>query len=175
MSLRMLDEKTTALLSGLSSMIFFTLLALSSSENSSLPELLETQMKILGYETHCNFKFTEKNLGASGMRGVAIYIKDDIKSDEVTIKNDYDDQLWVRIKLRGNDSLLCGCLYRSPTNDQARLKETTDKICGIIEKAVSQKDTHLLICGDFNYPSIDWENEYVEEASSIGSLLRIRW
>ena len=49
-------------------------------------EIYETQMKILGYETHCNFKFTEKNLGASGMRGVAIYIKDDIKSDEVTIK-----------------------------------------------------------------------------------------
>ena len=85
------------------------------------------------------------------MRGVAIYIKDDIKCDEVTIKNDYNDQLWVRIKLRGNDSLLCGCLYRSPTNDQARLKETTDKICGIIEEAVSQKDTHLLICGDFMY------------------------
>ena len=130
-------------------------------------EIYETQMKIPGYETHCNFKFTENNLGASGKRGVAIYVKDDIKSDEVTIKKEYGDQMWIRIKLKGKDSLLIGCLYRSPTNDLARLNETTEEICKIIEEATSQNSTHLLICGDFNYPNIDWENDYVDEASPI--------
>ena len=32
--------------------------------------------------------------------------------------------------------------------------------------------SHLLICGDFNYPSIDWEHEYVAERSNIIPFLQ---
>ena len=31
-------------------------------------------------------------------------------------------------------------------------------------EAVQTKSSHLLMCGDFNYPEIDWEYEYVDES-----------
>ena len=34
-------------------------------------------------------------------------------------------------------------------------------------EAVQMKSSHLLICGDLNYPEIDWEYEYVDESTEI--------
>ena len=34
-------------------------------------------------------------------------------------------------------------------------------------EAEDMKSSHLLICGDFNYPEIHWECEYVEESTGI--------
>ena len=31
----------------------------------------------------------------------------------------------------------------------------TEAVCDVIAEAVERKDTHLLICRDFNYPEID--------------------
>ena len=39
----------------------------------------KSRLSIDGYELYTNFKFTEENLGASGKRGVAIYVKNDLK------------------------------------------------------------------------------------------------
>ena len=76
-----------------------------------------------------------------------------------------DDHVWVEISLRCKDRLLCGCIYRSPTKEKALIVESTLKICEVISEAVQRHNSHILICGDFNYPEIDWENEYVEESS----------
>ena len=73
----------------------------------------------------------------------------------------YNDHVWVKVKLRNNDSLLCGCIYRTPSKDNKKVIETTKAICDVITEAVARKDTHLLICGDFNYPEIDWSCEFV--------------
>ena len=37
------------------------------------------------------------------------------------------------------------------------------QVCELLSKAVEQKNTYLLICGDFNYRGIDWENEPCDE------------
>ena len=34
-------------------------------------------------------------------------------------------------------------------------------------EAAQQGNSHLLICGDFNYPEIDWENQHVVETSHV--------
>ena len=134
--------------------------------------ILESQMNITGYDCYVNFNFTDSDLGASGKRGVAVYVKSDIQSDEVTFETPYEDHVWVKIKLRGNDSLLCGCIYRSPSKEKSKAIETTEKVCKIIMEAAQRKNSHLLVCGDFNYPEIDWENEYVVEQSNvIGSFI----
>ena len=44
-----------------------------------------------------------------------------------------------------------------------RQKKSTAKVCDIIREVMQRKPSHVIICGDFNYPSIDWENEYVHE------------
>ena len=77
----------------------------------------------------------------------------------------FDDQIWIEVNLQNKDTLLCGCIYRSPTNDKNATIESTVKVCNVIEEAVQRKSSHLLICGDFNYPTIDWVCDYVKENS----------
>ena len=67
------------------------------------------------------------------------------------------------MKLRNNDRLLCGFEYRSPS--QQTTKETTTKVCEIIQEAYSKNKDRLIICGDFNYSDIDLENEFVTNES----------
>ena len=91
-------------------------------------------------------KFTERNIRASGKRGIVIYAKDDIASVEVKFQTEYEDHVWIKLKLRNNDALLCGCIYSSPSKP---LKETSNEISQIINEAIQMKNSHLLICGEF--------------------------
>ena len=86
---------------------------------------------------------------------------------EIKMKNMFDDHVCVEINLRKDDRLLCGCIYRSQTDEKAETIENTTKGCRLIAEGEQCNNSHLFICGDFNYPSIDWENEYVDEKSSI--------
>ena len=123
-------------------------------------EIHEAQINIPGYQKFVNFKFTDQELGASGKRGVAIYVNEDLETEEIKLQGNYKDHVWTEIRLRNNDVLLCGCIYRSPTKDKDAEKETTQAICEIISEAVQRNHSRLLICGDFNYPTIDWECEH---------------
>ena len=123
-------------------------------------EIHEAQLNIPGYDVFPNFSSSEQNLGASGRRGVAIYVKDSLDAEEVKFQTDYTDHMWVEIKLRNKDPLLCGCIYRSPSKDKDSEKQTTQKVCELIIEAVGRNNSRLLICGDFNYPDIDWECQY---------------
>ena len=135
----------------------------------------ETRVKLKGYDVYTNFNYTDGNLGTSGIRGVAIYVKENIKCDEINSKNEYADQVWVELGLRNKDHLLCGCIYRSPTRESIYRSPTremvstieTTKVCETINEVVQRKSSHLLICGDLNYPDIDWECELIDEIYNI--------
>ena len=73
----------------------------------------EVQIKLIGYQLYTNFKFVDTNLGDSGIRGTIIYVKNNITCDEVKFETEYNDHVWIKIKLKNNDSLLCGCIYRT--------------------------------------------------------------
>ena len=127
----------------------------------------ETQEKLKGYDIYTTFNDTDGNLSASGIRGVAIFVKENIKCVEIKLKNEYADQVWVELGLRNKDHLLCGCIYRSPTREGFSTIETRTEVCETINEAVQRKSSHLLICGDFNYPDIDWECKFFDEISNI--------
>ena len=124
----------------------------------------ETQIKIEGYQHFPNFNFTDSNLGASGIRGVIVYVKNNISCKEVKAKTTYKDHVWVELSLGKGDSLLCGCVYRSPTKDRENTKRTTDDVSKVL-RDMTRLRKPTLVCGDFNYPEIDWESEYVKESS----------
>ena len=74
----------------------------------------ETQVKLKVYNIYTNFKYTDGNLGSLGMRGVAIYVKDNIKCDEVKSKNEYADEVWVELGLGHNDRPVMRMYLRKP-------------------------------------------------------------
>ena len=128
---------------------------------------LEIQISIKGYEIFTNFNYTDTNLGSSGIRGVAIYVKENLICREIKFRGIFEDHVWVEISLKNKDALLCGCIYRSPTDDKLSTIESTAKVCKFINESVKRMNSHLIICGDFNYPRIDWESEFVDEKSSV--------
>ena len=59
------------------------------------------------------------------------------------------------------------CIYRSPTKEKHLSIETTTGVYKVIEEAILRDNTHMLICGNFNYPDIDWENDFVREKNTV--------
>ena len=127
-------------------------------------------LNITGYKVFVNCKFSKRNLGASGIRGVAIYAKDHVNAREVSFNYVFKDHVSVEIGLTEQESLLCGCLYRSPNKDKTATLESTRYVCDIISIAVERNNTHLLITGEFNYRGIDWDNESFNEKNEYLSL-----
>ena len=60
------------------------------------------------------------------------------------------------MKLQNKDNLLIGCVYRSPNSDMRNNVELTTNLKTICER---NQFTHVLICGDFNLPEIEEEEE----------------
>jgi len=88
-------------------------------------------------------------------RGVVLYIKDCLRSTEVTPSTSFDTSCWCSLPLKNKDSLLIGVIYRSPnaTRDQTCQMNT------LITEMVKRNHSHLMIMGDFNYPEINWNTQ----------------
>lgn len=114
----------------------------------------EATLNIPGFNVFLNFDPTLDNLGSSNCRGIAIYISDAINATELSFDTQFNEHLWISIPLLNSDLLRIGCIYRSPT---ANLAASTNSLCDLLSE-VTTSCSHLLICGDFNYPNINWTN-----------------
>jgi len=84
-----------------------------------------------------------------------IYTADYIDATEVSYSDiEFQEHLWVQVRLRGRDKLLIGGIYRSPSSDP---KSSTEHLAQLLQVVTGTSPTHLVIAGDFNYPEIDWE------------------
>ena len=92
-------------------------------------------LNIDGYDVYVNFHNSKHNLGACEIRGVAIYVKEDLNASEVTFCAEFKDHIWVEIPLTEKHSLLCGCIYRSPTKEKDVTLKSTQKVCDLLVKA----------------------------------------
>jgi hypothetical protein len=114
-----------------------------------------------------SYECFHNDLAANEHRGIIIYIKEDLKAVPIIMETDFCESLWVEITLGNTNTLLCGCIYRSPDPNH----ENAERLCDLIRKAAIMKNSHILITGDFNLPGIDWrclfsssrmENNFVE-------------
>jgi len=75
--------------------------------------------------------------------------------------SDYIEHVWVNNKMQDSDTLLVGCIYRSPSSD------SISSLCDLLGQLGGY--SYLLICGDFNLKDITWldycgntTNHYIE-------------
>ena len=128
-----------------------------------LNPITQALLDIDGYNCHVNFDPNAKNLGRSGIRGVAIYSKNTIQVNEVDFSVEgLLDHIWVEIPIEGDQNILCGCVYRTPSNDVDLIScaESTNAIRQLITKAY-EYNNNIIIAGDFNYKNIDWNDQFV--------------
>ena len=76
-----------------------------------LQRLSISEISILGYCTHSNIDDQEDS-----NRGIVIYVKEELSHQvgNIYFKTDFNEQVWISIKLKKSDELIFGCLYRSP-------------------------------------------------------------
>ena len=87
-------------------------------------------------------------------RGVAIYTKKYLNARScLTNVKDCQEHACCKIEMSGKTSLHVLCLYRSPNNSSENNKLLNQLILN-----TSLIDGKLLILGDFNFPTINWDN-----------------
>lgn len=89
--------------------------------------------------------------------GVCLYVTSQVKSAVESSLNDrseFKESLWCNIFLPNNANLLVGVIYRPPNCDPVM----TQNMYSLMQQAVKFNSTFKIICGDFNFPLIDWTN-----------------
>lgn len=110
-------------------------------------ELQPTDLQLQGYD--CWPKITGDG------RGVAVFTHARLKANNVPVTpGNFKDAVFCSIRLRNNDHLLLGCIYRSPNSS----RENNDNLEKVMAWAMSLNYSHVCITGDFNYKEIDWES-----------------
>ena len=115
-------------------------------------------MEIEGYDCLVN----------TGGRGVCIYTGKKLKAIPVIepASEIYSDSVWCEVRLRNNDKLLVGCIYRSPSSTS----DNNARLGQVVNSACTRGISHLMILADFNYSEIDWDTW-----TSSGSVNHPSW
>lgn len=104
---------------------------------------------------HSNTHFTSYRLDRNRRRegGILVFVKDSLPSQTVTISTNFEI-LCVEIILPTCKNILIAC-YRAPDCDHS----FTDDLQNVLFDLTSRfPHANFLLCGDFNYPDIDWDN-----------------
>lgn len=126
--------------------------------------LNKAEIELSGYELF------PSNFPGSARRGVIIYVRKKLQAVEVDIDTEFKESVWVKLNLKGNDKLLFGCVYKSPSSNEANLTALN----GLISKVCDMNFSHIVTTGDFNYPDIDWELWNAKEESSLSFIECVR-
>ena len=52
-----------------------------------------------------------------------MYINKDLNAEDVKFEDNFEESIWINIKLNGKDKMLVGCLYKSPSSNTESLEE----------------------------------------------------
>ena len=118
-------------------------------KNTATP-VQEVELEAGGYDLFSNVDNCK--------RGVATYVKKYLKASPSKIEElcDFDESIWCEISLKGLDRLLVGNIYRNPNSDATNNANFISSLRKVNENS---NFTHVMICGDFNYPEINWIEE----------------
>lgn len=98
-----------------------------------------------------NYELFTSGLDKHDSRGIAIYIHNRVAATEIDKHTDTKETLFLQVDLAGGNKLLIACFYRSPNSGEENNTNINTAI-----SSLSTGFTHVLACGDFNYPGVDW-------------------
>ena len=104
-----------------------------------------------------NYTLHPTNLYNNDGRGIAVYTHQSLDKSTIQIKSnqDFQEVCLLEIRLRGGDTLLFGCCYRSPTTTD-NTNANNDNLIRLMKCVSLKKYSPICIVGDFNFKSIDW-------------------
>ena len=105
------------------------------------------------------FQLFHSNLDTTSGRGIAVYAHASIQDSIVQVYSDikFEEYCFLDIKLRNNDKLLFGCIYRSPTASETS-EQNNLNLNLLLKDVCKKKYSHVCLVGDFNFPTINWNS-----------------
>ena len=139
--------------------------------SDSVPDIIAvTEIKLKNYSrviterdyNIAGYRFQQSNLLHKGStRGVAIYVKESLKSDrldtcKITSVNQHGPKevISIVLQLANKESMLVSNVYRNPSSTDS----DNNRINEFIRKFGKLKYEHQVIVGDFNRKDIDWNS-----------------
>lgn len=129
--------------------------------------IFKSELSLDGYDI-----FPE-NFPSKNSRGVIIYVRQGLKAVEVGISHEFKEYVCIKINLAGNDKLLVACIYRSPSSADENYELLND-LLQHISNLEEESFSHILITGDFNFPSIVWDKCESRDKVSLNFIECIR-
>lgn len=114
---------------------------------------------IIDYEIE-NYTLHPINLlNANTGRGIAVYTHNSLTKSIADITTDvkFEECCLLEVRLRGGDTMLFACCYRSPTQS-AMSNENNEKLNQLLRVIAKKKYSHRCVIGDFNYRDINWSS-----------------
>ena len=104
-------------------------------------------------EEYAVYRKDRKTVKKTKGGGVFILVRKEFITSEIKIDT-HSEIIFIDLKLKGQQNVKIGCLYRPPDSDEDYMKEL-----GVVLGQVDpQHKNNIWIGGDFNLAGIDWNN-----------------
>ena len=111
-----------------------------------------------------SYRKDRPNIGIRDAGGGLILIRDFIVSEQVINQEWEYTELVVCRLLFGHKSVFLACMYRPPSSPSIY----NNKIADVVEQISDIHADQHIICGDFNYPSINWSDLVGVDSDAVG-------
>ena len=136
--------------------------------------LSEDDYKIDGYNIN------PVNIGpdASHGRGMIVYTHSSLEKSTIQISpsSNFEEVCLLEIRLRGGDTLLFGCFYRSPTTSPES-SMNNENLNRMLRDLCAKSYSHVCLVGDFNFRDINWASwstKHGEESKEANFIETVR-
>ena len=93
-------------------------------------------------------------------RGVCVFVKDIYETKRISdIEDLFHPSIFLKINLSKQNSFIFSTIYRSP-NCLESDHDNIRKQINTVSERFSKTNDKIVICGDFNYPAIDWSTGF---------------
>ena len=148
---------------------------LALTEFGASATVKDSELGIRGYSLYRG----DHSDGSGGPgRGAALYVSDTLDHSACPFFEDikFDCSAWTIVKVSRNKVLLVGVIYRSPNSPELN----NENFLKILRAASKANCNQIVVCGDFNFPHIDWNSRkslesefsfttrFLEEMEDIG-------
>ena len=123
------------------------------TESWGKQDIKDSELHIEGYTM---YRHDRTNDTATKGGGALMYVKDSLKSQMLPslTNSGLQDSVWVHVSSQ-KCNLIVGVCYRIT----ASTSENNEKLLQLLDQAVeSAGNVHIMILGDFNYPTINYDN-----------------
>lgn len=105
------------------------------------------------------YNIMEYNIDANEGRGLLLYVRRDVVCNTVELSTDYCEHSSIEVKTSEGNSAIVTSIYRSPNSSV----ENNGRLLQLLEEINDTSFKYKLVVGDFNLPTIDWNNCTTDE------------